>query len=177
MTYTSDRRGRDWVRLGNGTRLMFDVPEGMELCHGCEGQGCTRCQSSGITPIPAREPCTCAVRHQLREIPGADIDALAPPCTHHPEPAAVDPVIADDVAQRLTFAGAEYDAHLLAKARELASLTTTEEMITWIRANHGSTIINENDPAGIRAYILGVTKATLAELVRWVERIPEANRG
>jgi len=71
----------------------------------------------------------------------------------------------------------EYDAHLLAKARELASLTTTEEMITWIRANHGSTIINENDPAGIRAYILGVTKATLAELVRWVERIPEANRG
>ena len=60
---------------------------------------------------------------------------------------------------------AEYDARLLRQARELAGLTTTDEMIAWIRGNHGSSIINENDPAGIRAYILGVTKATLAELV------------
>ena len=72
---------------------------------------------------------------------------------------------------------AEYDAHLLAKARELASLTTTEEMLTWIRDHHGSSIINEDDPSSIRAYILGVTKATLGELTRWLERIPEAHRG
>ena len=72
---------------------------------------------------------------------------------------------------------AEYDAHLLAKARELASLTTTEEMLTWICDHHGSSIINEDDPSSIRAYILGVTKATLGELTRWLERIPEAHRG
>jgi len=72
---------------------------------------------------------------------------------------------------------AEYDAHLLAKARELAGLRTTGDMLTWIQANHGSSIINEDDPSSIRAYILGVTKATLGELTRWLERIPEAHRG
>ena len=71
----------------------------------------------------------------------------------------------------------EYDARTLTQARELSQLRTTPEMIAWIRANHGSTIIRDDDPPSIRAYIHGVTKATLAELVRWVERIPEANRG
>ena len=72
---------------------------------------------------------------------------------------------------------AEYDAHLLAKARELASLRTTDQMLAWIQATHGSSIIREDDPSSIRAYILGVTKATLGELTRWLERIPEAHRG
>jgi hypothetical protein len=72
---------------------------------------------------------------------------------------------------------AEYDARLLRQARELAGLRTTGDMLAWIRANHGSSIINEDDPSSIRAYILGVTKATLGELTRWLERIPEAHRG
>jgi hypothetical protein len=71
----------------------------------------------------------------------------------------------------------EYDARTLTRARELTELRTTEDMLLWIYANHGSTIIRDDDPPSIRAYIHGVTKATLAELVRWVERIPEANRG
>jgi hypothetical protein len=37
--------------------------------------------------MTAPEPCTCAVRRQLADVPGTDIDALAPPCPHHPEPA------------------------------------------------------------------------------------------
>ena len=71
----------------------------------------------------------------------------------------------------------EYDARTLARARELTELHTTEDMLMWIYANHGSTIIRSDDPLSIRAYIHGVTKVTLAELVWRLERIPAGSRG
>ena len=81
-----------------------------------------------------------------------------------------------------TSAAADYDRQLLDKARQLAALNTWEDRQQWLCENSpagswAADIAASGDDATIRAYISGVTKATLAELVRWLERIPEAHRG
>ena len=48
-----------------------------------------------------QQPCTCAARRMLRDIPGADVDGLAPPCPHHPEPG----MDATDAMHELTAGG------------------------------------------------------------------------
>jgi len=81
-----------------------------------------------------------------------------------------------------TSAAADYDRQLLDKARQLAALNTWSDRQRWLKEHSepgtwAHDIAASGDDATIRAYISGVTKATLAELVRWIERIPEANRG
>jgi len=77
---------------------------------------------------------------------------------------------------------AEYDQHLLTKARQLAGLNTSEDRRAWLLSHTendswGAEIAAEGDDGIISAYLFGITKATLGELVRWLERIPEAHRG
>jgi len=77
---------------------------------------------------------------------------------------------------------AEYDQHLLTKACQLAGLTTSEERRAWLldhteNDSWGSEIAAAGDDGIISAYLSGITKATLGELVRWLERIPKAHRG
>ena len=77
---------------------------------------------------------------------------------------------------------AEYDQHLLTKARQLAGLTTSEDRREWLLDHSGHDPWGTELAAGgndtlISAYLFGMTKATLGELVRWLERIPEAHRG
>jgi len=79
-------------------------------------------------------------------------------------------------------AAAAYDAALLTKARQLASLNTTEDRQAWLRQHSepgtmGAQIADGTDWGLIRAYVDGITKAVLGELVRWLDRIPEEHRG
>ena len=71
---------------------------------------------------------------------------------------------------------AEYDQHLLTKARQLAGLHDVTQMRRWL-AEHDDEDAAGMDASSVYAYILGRLQATTAELVRWVERIPETHRG
>jgi len=72
-------------------------------------------------------------------------------------------------------AAAAYDANLLNTARELASLKDIESMRLYLAA-HGDPV-SEDPGHVVFAYITGKLAATTLELVRWLDRIPEANRG
>lgn len=68
-----------------------------------------------------------------------------------------------------------YDHYLLTRARELSQLNDLHSMRLWLAA-HGDPV-SEDQGHVVYGYILGRLQATTAELVRWLERIPEADRG
>jgi hypothetical protein len=71
-------------------------------------------------------------------------------------------------------AAAEYDRHLLDTARALCALSTPTDMREYL-ASIG-TPAPAADPSHVAYLILGRLQATAAELVRWLDRIPEAHR-
>jgi len=72
-------------------------------------------------------------------------------------------------------AAADYDRYLLDTARQLASLRDLNGMRLWL-ATRGDPA-SEAEGHIVYGHILGRLQATTAELVRWLERIPEAHRG
>jgi hypothetical protein len=73
-------------------------------------------------------------------------------------------------------AAAEYDRQLLDQARALCALSTPSDMREYL-ATYGNGYAANITSDTCVYYILGRLQAVTAELVRWIDRIPEAHRG
>jgi len=74
-------------------------------------------------------------------------------------------------------AAAAYDTALLNKARSMSKLDSTEDMRAWLASQDWSAGYADRSYEVVQAAVFGQLKAVTAELVRWLERIPEAHRG
>jgi len=72
-------------------------------------------------------------------------------------------------------AAAEYDRHLLDTARALCALSTPTDMREYL-AIRGDAYARNLDSTTSVYYVLGKLQAVTAELVRWIDRLPEAHR-
>jgi len=73
---------------------------------------------------------------------------------------------------------AEYDQHLLTKARQLAELHDLPQMRAYlVELGQCPDLVASLASAVVASLVLGRLQATTLELVRWLERIPEAHRG
>jgi hypothetical protein len=70
---------------------------------------------------------------------------------------------------------ADYDQHLLDMARTATEARTVQDRRAWL-AERGDWNAEGPDVV-VDAAFMGRAMAVMAELVRWIDRIPEAHRG